>query len=182
MGAGVAQNTPRGRLDVAKKRSRRSLWLFLGGFLLVVGGYWYFSDDSDPGTGQGGPTYSPVYWSTPKEAVIAVYQFTAHGDAGKACALFSPEGRDAFARNSGGGDCQQAVQRLNGRVTNRSSYANPGFPEGAVTVRGDRAEVRSCQMTVDGGQRLGAFVLSRLPNGTWAISGHEAEPADCRTG
>jgi hypothetical protein len=59
---------------------------------------------------------------------------------------------------------------------------NSKFGENAVAVAGSEATVSSCQMTVDGGPRLGAFGLRQDPKGGWVINEHDNEPADCVTG
>ncbi|GGM52151.1 hypothetical protein GCM10012275_23840 [Longimycelium tulufanense] len=167
---------------MAKWKVKRTLLLFGGGFLLVVVAAWYFTSDRDPGSGQGGPENTVVLPQSPKDSVRALYGYVAANRGGQACALFQPEAASGFAEAMGGGDCGEAMRRLSGEVRDKSGYANPGFPAGSATVSGGRAEISSCAMKVSGGRLLGAFTLERQDNGSWIITDHRTEPANCSTG
>lgn len=178
------------------KLMRRLLYVVLVLLLLNAALDYYFGgNDSD---NAGGGTVSPARQEqrqaalrskTPSQAIIrfydllAAYQPPGSGfsptDPGRACLLLTPGARSAFAEQHTASDCRSAAQKLNReRITVPRAYTSPDIPENAVVINeaiGD-AKVRSCQLVVTGGPRLGNFGLKKS-NGTWVIDGYE--PADC---
>lgn len=172
------------------KLLRRLVYVFVA--LLLLWGYIVYNY-SDSGGDEGGPSgggvpgnenpkQAPVLSTDPKQAVVAIYTYQAD-TPDVTCELFSEAGKAQFARDNGAPDCPAAAQKLHAQVTNPTTYANPKFGENAVSPPSNgMVDVSSCQILVDGGPRLGTFVLKQNVKGGWVIDGHQNEPADCVTG
>ncbi|MGO1056671.1 hypothetical protein [Crossiella sp. CA198] len=172
-----------------KQRTWRNRLIKYGAIaaVLIFAYFYFFSCEDSPLRGGGGTGGSAgqqdqtVQQTSPKEAVRTVYHYVA-GDPKQACAVFSATGKAAFAKSFGVPDCPQAAQAAAAKVTDKSRYANPDFPENAAFTSGSTSEIRSCDLGVTGGDRLGVFILTKQGDGGWVITGHEKEPADCLTG
>ncbi|SDN14759.1 hypothetical protein [Allokutzneria albata] len=156
-------------------------------FLLVLAGlWWYFfggsGGNSGGGGGGGGQGHKPRLDSEPDSTVLVVYQAVASNNAREACVSFTPEAAATFARNMGAETCDQAIQQLNTQVTNKVAYNDTSIPPKKIMTSGSKSSISSCEMNVNGGKRLGLFILQRLSDGGWIIADHESEPADCITG
>ncbi|MGW0516546.1 hypothetical protein [Crossiella sp. NPDC003009] len=155
--------------------------------VLILAYFYFFSCEDSPLRGGGGANGGAgqqdqtVQQTSPKEAVRTVYHYVA-GDPKQACAVFSAAGKAAFAKSFGVADCAQAAQAAAAKVTDKARYANPDIPENAAFTSGSTSEVRSCDLGVTGGERLGVFILTKQGDGGWLITGHEKETADCLTG
>jgi hypothetical protein len=165
---------------VAKKQ-RRALVPTGIVILAVISGVNYFLAPVDSTAASGGNgtgvQQNSVFPQSPKDTVRAVYHYIAANNPDLACALFLPSGAQAFATDLGGTSCHTAAAK----VTNTAGYNAMVIPDGSATISGPTATISSCQLTVDGGQRLGEFTLSKRTDGGWAIIGHKNEPADCAT-
>jgi hypothetical protein len=168
--------------------------------VLVLAGYfaidYFFGEDHDQlpasQTGGGKATTNLIFETSPRNAVLKVYDDIAQGDAKSACSRFTDEARAEFARNMSqyGGSCSEIVATINHTVAGahmKSEYANPWIPGSAVPTGGDSVSVSSCAIEVTGGPRLGLLTLSKIPksegagggDAQWIVSGHQAEPEDC---
>jgi hypothetical protein len=169
--------------------------------VLVVAGYLavdYFFGESDLAdhpkardTGGGKATTNLIYETTPRNAVLKVYDDIAQGDTKSACSRFTDDARAQFTKNMSeyGNTCAQIVTTIYNSVAAqhmKSDYANPWIPGSAVPTNGDTVSVSSCAIEVTGGPRLGLLTLSKIPNSEhasgeaqWIVSAHQAEPADC---
>jgi hypothetical protein len=169
--------------------------------VLVIAGYlavdYFFGENLDDHpkaseVGGGKATTNLIFETTPRNAVLKVYDDVAQGDAESACSRFTDDARDEFARNMAeyGNSCAQIVMTIHNTIAAnkmKSEYANPWIPGSAVPPNGDTVAVSSCAMEVTGGPRLGLLTLSKIPNSEdagggdaqWIVSGHQAEPADC---
>ncbi len=155
--------------------------LVFAGINYTIDRYLGGGDQSSPGApGNQNPGLSPVLPTDPKETIIGVYSKIAFTPEAT-CQLFDEPAGARFAADYGAPTCLAAAQRLHQQVTDPTKYKNNlDYGQGAVEIVEQRAAIYSCRMTVDGGPRLGAFGLTRTPNGGWIISGHRNEPADCR--
>jgi hypothetical protein len=180
---------------VAKERRRRA-YLPAGIVILAVlgGGQYYLSNifaPADTGSGPGGgnsggaagagtPTTT---YQLPDLAVNDVYKLIAPpATADRVCdSVFTPQGGNQFAADLGAPTCQQAVALAAATVTNPSAYKRTTVPASAIQMHGeDSATISSCALDVQGGERLGTFLLTRAQNG-WYISGHQKDPSPCVT-
>jgi hypothetical protein len=114
----------------------------------------------------------------PKDAVLGIYTAVAN-NLTSGCLLFTPDARSAFARDLGADTCEHAVQQAASKVQNKSSYVPDArtFPD--LALSGD-VTISSCTLSVQGGERLGKFVLHKESDGGWIISKHYNEA--CATG
>ncbi|HYQ70004.1 hypothetical protein [Actinophytocola sp.] len=169
--------------------------------ILVLAGYfaidYFFGEDHDQlpasQTGGGKATTNLIFETTPRNAVLKVYDDIAQGDAKSACSRFTDDGRAQFTKNMSqyGNTCAEIVTTIYRSIAAnhmKSEYANPWIPGSAVpTKAGNSVSVSSCAMEVSGGPRLGLLTLSKIPHSEsagggdaqWIVSGHESEPADC---
>jgi hypothetical protein len=169
--------------------------------VLVVAGYLavdYFFGENDLAdhpqahdTGGGKATTNLIYETSPRNAVLKVYDDIAQGDAKSACSRFTDAARDQFTKNMSeyGSTCAEIVTTINRSVAAqhmKSDYANPWIPGSAVPTSGDTVSVSSCAIEVTGGPRLGLLTLSKIPNSQhasgeaqWIVSAHQAEPTNC---
>ncbi|WP_019852774.1 hypothetical protein [Actinopolyspora mortivallis] len=129
---------------------------------------------SGGGSGQRG---SAVLQTSPRGAVVAVYDLLAGDSPTDVCLLFTPSAAEQFARVHEARDCAGAARKLHGRITDRYAYKNPDLARDAARIVGDRASLSSCALRVSGGPRLGEFGMSRQPSGGWKIDGYTS--ADC---
>lgn len=168
---------------------RRLLYVFLTILLIWAGIHYYFGDnhtEDNNGAGVPGrenPKQAPVTSATPQDAATAVYSYIALSNTPETptCDLFSESARAEFARNWGAPDCATAARKIHSELKNPTAYASPTLID-AVTLRGKEAEVSSCKGQVEGGPRLGTFLLRQDQKGGWMIEGHQNESPDCVTG
>jgi hypothetical protein len=169
--------------------------------ILVLAGYfainYFFGEDHDQlpasQTGGGKATTNLIFETTPRNAVLKVYDDIAQGDTKSACSRFTDDGRAQFTKDMSqyGNTCAEIVTTIyRGVAANhmKSEYANPWIPGSAVpSTTGNSVSVSSCAMEVTGGPRLGLLTLSKIPHSEsagggdaqWIVSGHESEPANC---
>ncbi|MBV8933077.1 MAG: hypothetical protein JOZ47_22495 [Kutzneria sp.] len=165
------------------KQGRRALVPTGMVILAVLGGVNYFLSPVDTTASTGGNgsgvQQSSVFPQSPRETVRAVYHYIAAANPDLTCALFMPSGAKAFATDFGADNCRDAVTK----ISNRTGYDTISIPDSAVATSGTTATVDSCQFTVEGGQRLGEFTLTKRADSGWAITGHKnSDPPDCLTG
>jgi hypothetical protein len=166
--------------------------LVLAGWFAID--YFFGPDVNQPTasqTGGGKAETNLIFETTPRNAVLKVYDDIAQGDPKSACSRFTDDARAEFTRNMSeyGKTCGQIVETIHNAVAAdrmKSEYANPWIPGSAVPTAGDTVSVSSCAMEVTGGPRLGLLTLSKIPkseqaggDAQWIVSGHQAEPADC---
>lgn len=155
------------------------LYLILAFILahLLIDHYFGSSEDSSNYTGTPGnqdPAVGSVTSTAPKEAMIGFHNYLAHQPEA-ACDLMNDSGKKQFARGNNAPDCATAVRDVHSRITNPSDYAVPKFGENAIRqVPGDAA-VSSCQITAEGGPKLGKFGLAQQGNGGWLIDSYQPE-------
>jgi hypothetical protein len=169
--------------------------------VLVLAGYlaidYFFGEDLDQPTasqtGGGKATTNLIFETSPRNAVLKVYDDIAQGDAKSACSRFTDDARAQFTENMSeyGRTCGQIVTTIHNSVaadSMKSEYANPWIPGSAVPpATGDSVSVSSCAIEVTGGPRLGLLTLSKIPNSEgaaggdaqWIVSAHHMEPVDC---
>jgi hypothetical protein len=143
-------------------------------------------------TGGGKAETNLIFETSPRNAVLKVYDDIAQGDPKSACSRFTDDARAEFTKNMSeyGNTCSEIVTTIHSAVAAdrmKSEYANPWIPGSAVPTTGDTVSVSSCAIEVTGGPRLGLLTLSKIPkseqagggDAQWIVSGHQAEPADC---
>ncbi|MFB9905285.1 hypothetical protein [Allokutzneria oryzae] len=151
-------------------------------FLLVLAlAWWYFFGGSGGNGSDGKASNSPTRGLSPEHTLRMVYTYAEAGDGGAACSFFSTAGAEEFAKNMGAVNCLQAIDDIAAKAKTEP-LAKAKVPPVPAFTSGGKSEASSCQMRENDGRRLGAFLLTRQPDGGWQITGHEAEPADCVTG
>ncbi|WP_130343716.1 hypothetical protein [Herbihabitans rhizosphaerae] len=159
--------------------------------ILLIAAYWayqhYFGkNDSDNAieAGGGGRTKTNfVFSDNPMAMVRQLYDNVAQNIVVDACNRFTDDARQKFTADLGAPSCELAVTTLNSKLTNKHKYSlpRPGsnftIPPGAKTI-----EISSCDLRVEGGPRIGVFVLSEIELGQWIITGHRNEPDPCPAG
>lgn len=145
--------------------------------------YSYFfpgQDDNRPASETGGGTYhaNKILSTQPYEAVRKVYAQIVQNRPDLACGYFDIPIQQKFATDLGYTDCLQAVHGLNTQVKLANDYAE-SIPSNVSSQSGDTVTIDSCSFPVSGGPALGVFVVSKVENGQWLITGHERGPAAC---
>ncbi|TCO65308.1 hypothetical protein [Actinocrispum wychmicini] len=126
-------------------------------------------DLKDPGRPPGSPS----------AALNTLYLYAATGTradyATNACKLlFSPEGKQAFVADFGGGDCESVIRGLDGKVGPLRQIPL------IDTIGKSEIEISSCRQLQlrEGTTGLGRFTLKKVSDG-WVITGHQSEPDPC---
>ncbi|SEP86794.1 hypothetical protein SAMN05216188_101741 [Lentzea xinjiangensis] len=165
----------------------RIFWRALFFLLVVFSVMWaynhFFSTD-DPGDiaqDSGGVTGPAQGLSAPaglQGTVGMFYKHVSFGDTTRACTLFLREDtRQKFANAYGASDCAEAVKTLKTRVTSVDRYQQVMFPpEMLKTPPSNRVTIDSCALTVEGGPRLGLFVVEKVDAG-WVVT--DWSPGTC---
>ncbi len=163
----------------------RLLFLLVTVALVVLLLFWLLSELLGGVTGGGGggggtggapPDAAPVTPPSPQRVVRAFYGYVAHQPE-QVCALFTPEGGNAFAYYSQTADCAAAAVAAHEKVTEPNSFSSPRFTNDVIQESEGTAVVDSCALSVSGGPPLGKFSMSHQPNGGWQIDNYE--PAAC---
>ncbi|MGI5504393.1 hypothetical protein [Lentzea sp. CA-135723] len=186
-----------GQAPQAPKQGGKRWWLVVLGsrifwralfFLLVVGSalwaYDRFFGVDDPGDvaqNSGGVTGAAQGLSAPaglQGTVGMFYKHVSFADTTRACTLIlRDDTRQKFANAYGASDCADAVTKLKAQVTSVDKYQQVMFPPDMLkTPTSDKVVIDSCVLTVEGGPRLGTFVVEKV-NAGWVITGWE--PSIC---
>jgi hypothetical protein len=156
-------------------------------FALVIGSviwaYNHFFGVDDPGDiaqdsgGVTGPAQGLTAPAGLQGTVGMFYKHVAHNSPDLGCALFiHDETRQAFAREFGGANCKEAFAKLKPQI-NVAKYEQIMFPPDMLkTPATTKVTIDSCALTVEGGPRLGTFVVEKINNG-WVIT--DWSPSTC---
>jgi hypothetical protein len=151
----------------------------------------YFGGGDEPGdvAKDSGGVIAPLTPYGLQGTVGIFYKHVSQDSAPQACNLFAEDGnaKKKFTEAISAPDCETAIHTLRRKVLDVSQYEQPYFPDSMLKGPAPnevKVEVSSCRdLTVNGGPKLGKFVLSKqAANGGWIITDYEAEPADCVTG
>lgn len=203
-GSLVPWGPPPPKQSLPKRVAKAALGKIITGLVvlavLVLAGYlaidYFFGPDLDQPpasqTGGGKAETNLIFETSPRNAVLKVYDDIAQGDAESACSRFTDDARAQFSQNMSeyGKTCDQIVTTIHNQIAAdrmKSEYANPWIPGSAVPTSGDTVSVSSCAIEVTGGPRLGLLTLSKIPkseaagggDAQWIVSAHHSEPADC---
>ena len=173
-----------------KQQNGKRWWLVVLGssifwralfFLLVVGtAMWaynhYFGVD-DPGDvaqnsgGVTGAAQGPRSPTGQQGTVGLFYNHVGQNNPDLGCTLMvNSQTRQKFAQEYGGTDCKDAFAKLKAQVTSVAKYEQINFPPDMMkTPVSNKVVVDSCLLTVDGGPRLGTFVVEKI-NAGWVIT------------
>ncbi|MDX8036297.1 hypothetical protein SK803_39385 [Lentzea sp. BCCO 10_0856] len=186
-----------GQAPQAPKQQGKRWWLVVLGsrifwrslfFVLVIGSiiwaYNHFFGVDDPGDiaqDSGGVTGPAQGLSAPaglQGTVGMFYKHVSFADTTRACTLFlRDDTRQKFANGYGASDCAEAVKTLKTRVTSVDKYQQVMFPPDMLkTPTSTTVTIDSCALTVEGGPRLGTFVVEKIKNG-WVIT--DWSPSTC---
>ncbi|MFD9699232.1 hypothetical protein [Lentzea sp. NPDC059081] len=163
-------------------------WRALFFLLVVFSAVWaynHFFGTDDPGDiaqDSGGLTGAAQGPRTPaglQGTIGLFYKHVSFADSKRACALFHrPDAAQKFADGFGASDCESAVKDLKTKVKNVDKYQLLIFPPEvqnpppAIT----KITIDSCLMTVEGGPRLGTFIVEKIDAG-WLIT--DWSPSTC---
>lgn len=115
----------------------------------------------------------------PYDTVRNVYRGVAEKKPDEVCARFTPEAATQFAGHFEAESCTTVVILVyHGLVADPETYANTSLGYFTADDGGTHAEIDSCEFEVEGGPRLGVFVLDRGESGTWLITAHHMEQCD----
>ncbi|MET8756822.1 hypothetical protein [Lentzea sp. NPDC004782] len=165
----------------------RLFWRMLFLLLVVISVLWaynhYFGTD-DPGDiaqDSGGVTGPAQGLSAPaglQGTVGMFYKHVSFADTTRACTLFlRDDTRQKFANAHNASDCATAVKSLKKQVTSVDKYQQVMFPpEMLKTPTTTKVTINSCELTVEGGPRLGTFVVEKVGSG-WVIT--DWSPSTC---
>lgn len=165
----------------------RIFWRALFFLLVVFSAMWtynhFFSVD-DPGDiaqDSGGVTGPAQGLSEPaglQGTVGMFYKHVSFADTTRACTLFlHDDTRQKFADAHGASDCAAAVKTLKAQVTSVDRYQQVMFPpDMRKTPTTTRVTIDSCVLAVEGGPRLGSFVVEKI-NAGWVIT--DWTPSTC---
>jgi hypothetical protein len=130
-----------------------------------------------PGTIQG----SGRLEKHPRDAVAAVYHIIATTPPDTACLEFTSAAAAQFARDMHAADCTQAVRTIHDGLDANgvNGYSFVVIPASAMIQQGNTVQISSCAMQLDGGPRLGLFVVTENQYQEWQITGHRNEPNPC---
>ncbi|SDF65244.1 hypothetical protein SAMN05216553_102509 [Lentzea fradiae] len=165
----------------------RVFWRALFFLLVVFSAMWaydnFFGRDDPGGIAQdsGGVTGPAQGLSAPaglQGAVGMFYKHVSFADTTRACTLiYRDDARERFAQAHGASDCGEAVRKLKDQVTNVDRYQQVMFPPDMLkTPTSTRVTIDSCELTVEGGPRLGVFVVEKIGSG-WVIT--DWSPGSC---
>lgn len=161
----------------------RALFLLLV-VISVVWAYNHFFGTDDPGDiaqDSGGVTGPAQGLSAPaglQGTVGMFYKHVSFADTTRACTLFlRDDTRQKFANAYGASDCAAAVKDLKTKVTSVDRYQQIMFPPDMLkTPTSTKVTIDSCALTVEGGPRLGTFVVEKV-NAGWVIT--DWSPSTC---
>jgi hypothetical protein len=161
----------------------------VGILILIVLAVWgvpalvehYFGSDAAAHTNGAGkpdtPGDSGQLPTGPYDAVVDVYRLPAEGFApSRTCFIFSAAAKKSFAQAFDVPTCEAAITKIASQITDRDAYAEPDLTRLPVPA-GTTITVSSCDFTVTGGPRLGAFTVTKQEQG-WEITGYEG-PLPC---
>ncbi|HUQ54309.1 hypothetical protein [Lentzea sp.] len=165
----------------------RIFWRALFFLLVVFSAMWaynHFFSTEDPGDiaqDSGGVTGPAQGLSAPaglQGTVGMFYKHVSFADTTRACTLFlRDDTRQKFANAYGASDCAAAVTTLKTQVTSVDKYQQVMFPPDMLkTPASTRVTIDSCALTVEGGPRLGLFVVEKV-NAGWVIT--DWSPSTC---
>lgn len=150
-------------------------------FTLVIGSviwaYNHFFGVDDPGDiaqdsgGVTGPAQGLAAPAGLQGTVGMFYKHVSFADTTRACTLFlRDDTRQKFANAYGASDCAGAVKTLKAQVTSVDKYQQVMFPPDMLkTPTTNTVTIDSCALTVEGGPRLGSFVVEKVGSG-WVIT------------
>jgi hypothetical protein len=115
---------------------------------------------------------------SPNDAVSDVYLFAASNQPANACFLFDDATKRLFAAAFGATSCEAAISSITKQVTDANAYAVPDLTL-LPSAQGNQASmtISSCRFAVSGGPRLGTFILTKVADGGWEITGYEPPQA-----
>ncbi|WP_112262374.1 hypothetical protein [Lentzea terrae] len=165
----------------------RLFWRALFLLFVVIAGIWaydhYFGRDDagDIAQDSGGVTGPAQGLSAPaglQGTVGMFYKHVSFADTTRACTLFlRDDTRQKFANAYGASDCAAAVKDLKTKVTSVDKYQQVMFPPDMLkTPTTTKVTIDSCALTVEGGPRLGTFVVEKVGSG-WVIT--DWSPSTC---
>lgn len=162
-------------------------WRALFFLLVVFSAVWaynHFFVTEDPGDiaqdsgGVTGPAQGLTSPAGLQGTVGMFYKHVSFGDTTRACTLILRDDvRQRFADGFGEKDCAAAVKKLQTQVTNVDRFQQVMFPPDMLkTPTSPRVTIDSCALTVEGGPRLGSFVVEKVNSG-WVIT--DWSPSTC---
>jgi hypothetical protein len=165
----------------------RLFWRALFFLAVVIAGIWaynhYFGRDDagDIAQDSGGVTGPAQGLSAPaglQGTVGMFYKHVSFADTTRACTLFlRDDTRQKFANAYGASDCAAAVKDLKTKVTSVDKYQQVMFPPDMLkTPTTTKVTIDSCALTVEGGPRLGTFVVEKVGSG-WVFT--DWSPSTC---
>lgn len=165
----------------------RLFWRVLFLLFVVIAGIWaynhYFGRDDagDIAQDSGGVTGPAQGLTAPaglQGTVGMFYKHVSFADTTRACTLFlRDDTRQKFANAYGASDCAAAVKDLKTKVTSVDKYQQVMFPPDMLkTPTTTKVTIDSCALTVEGGPRLGTFVVEKVGSG-WVIT--DWSPSSC---
>ncbi|WP_434452743.1 hypothetical protein [Lentzea sp. E54] len=165
----------------------RIFWRALFFLLVVFSAMWAYNhffgvdDPGDVAQDSGGVTGSAQGPRSPtgqQGTVGLFYNHVAHGNPALGCPLMvKEETQQKFAEAYGAADCTEAFAKLKSQVTSVAKYEQMAFPPDMMkTPTTTKITVDSCDLTVDGGPRLGTFVVEKVDSG-WVIT--DWSPSTC---
>ncbi|MET9626664.1 hypothetical protein ABZX92_04305 [Lentzea sp. NPDC006480] len=143
--------------------------------------YFGRDDAGDIAQDSGGVTGPAQGLSAPaglQGTVGMFYKHVSFADTTRACTLFlRDDTRQKFANAHNASDCAAAVKSLKTQVTSVDKYQQVMFPPDMLkTPTTNKVTINSCELTVEGGPRLGTFVVEKVGSG-WVIT--DWSPSTC---
>lgn len=162
-------------------------WRALFFLLVVFSAVWaynHFFGVDDPGDiasnsgGVTGAAQGPRAPTGQQGTVGLFYNHVGQKNPGLGCPLMvNEQTQKKFAQAYGAADCKEAFTKLNAQVTSVAKYEQIAFPsEMMKTPTTTKVIVDSCELTVDGGPRLGTFTVEKV-NAGWVIT--DWSPGEC---
>ncbi|MEU0885144.1 hypothetical protein ABZ345_41695 [Lentzea sp. NPDC005914] len=178
---------PRGKRWWLVVLASRLFWRALFLLFVVIASIWaynhYFGRDEagDIAQDSGGVTGAAQGLSAPaglQGTVGMFYKHVSFADTTRACTLFlRDDTRQKFANAHNASDCGAAVKALKAQVTSVDKYQQVQFPPDMLkTPTTTKVTIDSCDLTVEGGPRLGTFVVEKV-NAGWVIT--DWSPSTC---
>ncbi len=157
------------------------LVLFVGSVMWAYNHFFGVDDPGDIAQDSGGVTGAAQGLSAPaglQGTVGMFYKHVSFADTTRACTLFlRDDTRQKFANGFGASDCADAVKTLKTQVTSVDKYQQIMFPPDMLkTPTTTKVTIDSCALTVEGGPRLGTFVVEKVGAG-WVIT--DWSPSTC---
>lgn len=165
----------------------RLFWRALFLLVVVISVVWAYNhffgrdDAGDIAQDSGGVTGPAQGLTAPaglQGTVGMFYKHVSFADTTRACTLFlRDDTRQKFANAYGASDCAAAVKDLKTKVTSVDKYQQVMFPPDMLkTPTTTKVTIDSCALTVEGGPRLGTFVVEKVGSG-WVIT--DWSPSTC---